>query len=223
METGGFTTGKIYVLKDPVSKEIRYCGQTTKTLEYRLNGHIQGAKRFKHHAANWIKSLLNRGLIPVIEIIEICDTSILNDREIFHINNLREIGVNLTNISDGGQSGSCKNHTVEAKEKISKFMKSYKKSEEHINKMKRSLGKQIYQYSLNGDFIREYYSAVEASEFTELEVSGIRYAAKRDGICGDFQWRYFKISKIESKKKYFKTDEFKCKIRISNHNRSKKI
>lgn len=220
---GEFTTGKIYVLKHPISQEIRYCGQTIKTLKYRLNEHIQDSKRYNHYTANWIKSLLKQELKPVIELIEECNVEMLNEKEIYYIAMFREKGINLTNIADGGQTGSCKIHSEEAKEKISTFMKSYKKSAEHIEKIRKSLYKPIYQYELSGKFIREYSSATEAAQFFNADPTSLKTAARRKGCSFGFQWRYFKQESIPPKKMYFKDSSFSEKIALSNKRRSKKI
>lgn len=223
MEKGEFTIGKIYVLKHPISLEIRYCGQTIKTLKYRLNEHIQDSKRYNHHTANWIKSLLKQGLKPVIELIEECETDVLNDKEIYYIAMFRKSGVRLTNIADGGQTGSCKTHSEEAKEKISTFMKSYKKSAEHIENMRKSLYKTIYKYELSGEFIKEYSSAVEAAQPLNADPTSLKAAARREGCSFGFQWRYFKQDHISPKKMYFKDSSFSEKVALSNKKRSKKI
>lgn len=63
----------IYVLTDPRTQEIRYVGGTVQKLSRRLTGHIGQAKKSQHHCANWIKSLLNIGLVPDITIVQYLD------------------------------------------------------------------------------------------------------------------------------------------------------
>ena len=58
--------------------------------------------------------------------------------------------------------------------------------------------KKIYQYNLEGNFIREWESLVEAEK--TLNLTSISQALKQEiaKTCGNFQWRYFKVEKIES-------------------------
>lgn len=58
----------IYTLSDPITMDVRYVGATSSTLKNRLEGHLlQKAGTLK---CNWISSLKDNGLIPVIEEIE---------------------------------------------------------------------------------------------------------------------------------------------------------
>lgn len=211
--------GRIYVLRHPITNEIRYCGQTIKTLKYRLNEHIQDSKRRHYHSANWIQSLLKQNLKPLITLVEECDYKDLNSREIYYIKHFRELKINLTNTSNGGQLGSCKFHTEESKQKISNFMKNYKKSLDHIAKMGKTLSKKVYQYSLNGEFIKEFDNSSIASISINKEKTGINNACRREGCCGNFQWRYFKKDLIPAKIMYYKTEAFKERIKITNSTR----
>ncbi len=95
--------GNIYVLKDPISLEIRYVGQTSRKLKSRLSAHLLDAKKNKnYHNVNWIKSLIKDNLVPIIESIEECALDKLNEREIYWIAFYKNLGYNLTNSTDGG-------------------------------------------------------------------------------------------------------------------------
>jgi len=63
---------KIYTLKDPNTLKIRYIGKTVQKLKKRLSGHITWAKHQdgKSHVVNWIKFLLNKNQLPLIELLE---------------------------------------------------------------------------------------------------------------------------------------------------------
>ena len=94
---------KVYYLQDPITKEIRYVGVTTQTLNNRLSGHIYDAKNKKgRHVLHWIASILEQGLKPEIHLIEECDDSIWQDREMYWIKEYKDRGYNLTNIDKGG-------------------------------------------------------------------------------------------------------------------------
>ena len=91
--------GKIYKLIDPRDNKIRYIGQTTKDLNKRFRGHMNDSllqkKDFKK--CKWIRKLVRLGLLPIIELIEEVDISILDDREEYWIKYYLDLGNNLTN------------------------------------------------------------------------------------------------------------------------------
>lgn len=74
----------IYKLIDPVSKEIRYIGKTG-NMKNRFSSHISNAKKSKSHLAHWLTKLRNKGLFPIMEIIEECNLDNWEEREIFWI------------------------------------------------------------------------------------------------------------------------------------------
>lgn len=92
----------IYLLRHPLTREVRYVGETTQTLKKRFSAHITRAKTSgkKQQSSCWIKSLLDQGLLPVIELIEICDESVWEEREDYWISYYP----NLTNHNRGGRN-----------------------------------------------------------------------------------------------------------------------
>ena len=60
-------TGFIYALKDPLTNEIKYIGKTCNKLKKRLYYHLYEIKKYNNKKTCWIKSLLNKKLIPIIE------------------------------------------------------------------------------------------------------------------------------------------------------------
>lgn len=112
----------IYCLKNPITNEIRYVGKTSRKLCQRLGNHIYNAKYTKHnkHLSNWILSLLNQGLKPIIEILDECNEYNWQDMERYWI----KYFPNLINYTDGGDG--CL---------------GFKHSQETINKLKNKVGK----------------------------------------------------------------------------------
>ena len=93
----------IYALVDPRTNEIRYIGQTIKKPKHRLSEHITESKRYNStHKQKWIMSLLKIGLKPSVVILEETTLELLNEREIYHIQN----HTNLTNGTHGGDGGT---------------------------------------------------------------------------------------------------------------------
>lgn len=94
----------IYLLRDPITNEIRYIGKT-KDLKQRLINHINNAKlkKFNRHIYNWILTLLNQNLKPLIELVEECNLDNWSEREKYWIKYYKELGNNLCNHSIGGE------------------------------------------------------------------------------------------------------------------------
>jgi len=123
--------GTVYTLSHPETGEVRYVGITTAELNTRLIQHISVAKRSERHTHKdcWVRSLLDKGLKPTIEVIEEVTVDALNDREVEYIAKFKSDGARLTNSTSGGQA----NFTVseETKAKMSEASKGKKKSEDH--------------------------------------------------------------------------------------------
>ena len=62
----------IYALVDPITFEIRYIGKTNNQYQ-RYHQHLsENNKTYKCH---WVQSLLARGLLPILQILEEVDDS----------------------------------------------------------------------------------------------------------------------------------------------------
>lgn len=154
----------VYRLVDPAEPEhYRYVGKTkTKNLKRRFLEHIRGARNENTkitHKVNWIRSLFDGDLCPIMEVIEKVDTEEKAfEREKYYIKKYRAEGHDLTNLTDGGEGMSGwvpsietrKNmsetmkgnkyalgikHTIETRAKVSKARKGRKHSKETLEKM----------------------------------------------------------------------------------------
>ena len=107
----------IYALCDPDTKEIRYIGKSG-DLKRRLYLHVWTAKtRAVTHKDRWVKSLLDQGKTPILEVLEECAEETWCAREKYWIARLE----NLTNILEGGECGGGmkgRKLSAEAKAKI---------------------------------------------------------------------------------------------------------
>lgn len=121
----------IYALLDPFQKQIRYVGKTT-DLERRIPEHLKYETR-KSHKYNWIKKLQSEGLNPIIRILE---RNLVEgewqEREKFWIKKFREDGCNLTNISDGGESGTTGLSWKKTPEQIRNFAEARRRAKPTI-------------------------------------------------------------------------------------------
>lgn len=112
----------IYKLIDPITNEIRYIGLTFNELKQRLKSHC--SEKSKSHKSNWIQSLRNKGLRPIIESIEddILSYDEVCDKEIFYINKYKLEGHKLTNMASGGNKN--KKMSDETRNKMSESAKN---------------------------------------------------------------------------------------------------
>lgn len=79
-------TVKIYALKDPISNIIKYIGRSVNP-KNRFKQHIFSARKDgkKDIKSAWIRSILDIGLIPIIEIIDECLVDEAITREMYWI------------------------------------------------------------------------------------------------------------------------------------------
>lgn len=102
----------IYILIDPETNKIRYVGQTTKNINKRLTSHLSKVRISPNkttHKNTWIKSLLNKNLKPIIEIIDTVTTDNWKEKEKYYIQEYKKNN-DLLNISEGGDSGCYPGH-----------------------------------------------------------------------------------------------------------------
>ena len=97
--------GIIYGLRCPLSSEIRYVGQTIIKLNRRLTQH-KCDKRHNPYKINWINKLENLDILNElkIELLEECTVELLNEREKYWIEKIKNDGNILVNMTDGGDT-----------------------------------------------------------------------------------------------------------------------
>jgi hypothetical protein len=78
------------------------------------------------------------------------------------------------------------------------------------NRSPEKLRKPVWQYDLNGNFIKRYESLTQASKYANCDISNITTSIKINGTCNNFIWsnKYLGL-KIESRKKYNNKDNLK--------------
>lgn len=149
----------IYSLCDPITEEVRYIGKTDQYLKQRLYSHIQESKSDKRsHKISWIKSLLSKGLKPLIKIVDEVPQDEWKYWECYYIELYKSRGYNLTNLTDGGQGGSGYKHTEESRERMRQSKLGQKLSEEHKNKISISIKEKSLEtpnYNRSGDNLKQ--------------------------------------------------------------------
>jgi predicted DNA binding CopG/RHH family protein len=135
----------IYDLSCPLSGNIRYIGKTSRTIEERLTQHISDTKRKNNHVQCWIKNLLNKNLLPVINIIDEVNENEWIFWEQHYISLFKFLGFDLCNHTIGGEKPCNAN----SKEAILKRLNTLKTSEAWANKHKTHSVLMKERYKLN--------------------------------------------------------------------------
>ena len=133
--------------------DIRYIGQTTKTLKKRLIGHRASSKRRNSPVACWIRKHEKIGNKILIHKLQV---GIWNDTEEDILSICKDSGYKLLNCTDGGDGtlGHTWKLSEKSKSNISNGHKGLKLSEEHKaniskgNKGKKRSAKVIKQMSI---------------------------------------------------------------------------
>jgi hypothetical protein len=204
----------IYVLKDPITDEIKYVGKSINPYD-RCRKHISEAKitGANNHRINWIKSLLKLGLTPNMEIMDEIDGE-WEWLEQYWISQFKTWGFNLTNGTFGGEnppSWKGRTHTDEYKEIRRKLMKDNNPAKNMTNEWKENISKahkknkynpivasevnkkKVCQLTLSGDVIKVWSSITDAAKGIGLKSSyGIGAVCRGErNKSGGFKWKYY--------------------------------
>lgn len=126
----------IYSIKNKIDGKL-YIGKAV-NIEGRFRTHISSLKKNKHDN-DYLQNAWNKYGSESFEfsILEKCDKDSLNDREIFHISNLKTKRPGGYNLTDGGDG--ITNPSDSTRKKISESMTGKKRSEESKRKQSESL------------------------------------------------------------------------------------
>ncbi len=195
----------IYGLIDPRTSKIRYIGKTRDT-EKRLRKHINETKRgATNHKHNWIRQLLEQGLIPIIEVLEETTNDDWEEREKEWIAQTDD----LTNMTEGGENppvGLTKGRTLspETRKKIGEAQKGKKLSPEHKKKFVEAMKK--------ANVGNKRFLGQKHSEETKRKQSEAHKGAKNPNYGREFSKEYrANLSKAQIGRKH--SEETKQKMR----------
>lgn len=201
----------IYALKDPITDEVIYIGKT-KDFKKRLRDHHRIEKRIRCRLDRWKIKMHGLGLKAKMEILMVCgENDNVNEQEKLFIKLFKEKGINLLNMTEGGDG--LQNPSREVRRKIGEKSKGRipsKETREKISKSNYNNGnsKPIICYDIKGNFIGNFINARRAGEFLNLDYRSISEVAL-DGS-------YF----VGNKYTFFFADDFdvydKLKYRIEN-------
>jgi hypothetical protein len=131
-------TAYVYTLTDPRNGMPFYVG---KGHGKRCEAHLDEAKYYtkrKSKKLNKIRKLMSLGMKPIITKVEenVSDAQAI-DFECFLIAEMRDIGIPLTNMTDGGDGAQGYKHTEEHKKYVTQLFKGRIVSEETKQKMRK--------------------------------------------------------------------------------------
>ncbi len=202
----------IYKLIDPRDNQIRYIGKTNQSsINRRLTGHIRSSIiRNRTKKEKWINSLIKMELKPIIQVIEECDHSIWEQREIYWIDFYKN--ENLTNLTEGGEG--VKDNQGEKNGMYGKRHKDTSKTKmrERANLrtgIKNSRARKIYQFDISGCFVKEWLYCKEVADFYNLSRGNLSAAASHNTryvysedkflkILGGFIFSFIYVDRIEN-------------------------
>ena len=185
----------IYILRCPISSEIRYVGQTRTSITKRLGGHIYEAtnrrKNKLNHKDNWILKLLKMGHRPIIEILESHKDVELNyilEREKYWIKNLKS-QCRLLNSTDGGEYSINNVITITALsgEKNPMYGKQHTENAKLLMRNKKiglydgvnnPRAKELFQYDKDLNLIKKWTFAKDCCDFYNISRGNVSTSAK---------------------------------------------
>ena len=171
----------VYVLKCPLTDFIRYVGITNnpKRRMYEQDRPNDNTNKFE-----WVKSLKEKGLNPVMQVLESgLDRITACKKEIQYIAMFRALGFPLFNISNGGDAPPSQ------KGKRASIITTQKLI------LNSPFKKPVYQYDKQGNLIAEFIGVREACRQTKIDHRSIAQVAGGSLIrktAGNFIWTYTK-------------------------------
>lgn len=146
----------IYILKDPLTNEVRYVGKTNNP-ENRLKRHMSNYQLVESWTSKnkWLIYLKKQNLVPIMEVIDTGTKENINLLEIKWIAHYTSIGCKLTNGTIGGDGYDWTGRKL---------------TKEHIEKMKMNhpMRKSIVQFDLDNNIIKKFDSSRDAEKFNSL-------------------------------------------------------
>jgi len=169
-----------YVLIDPRDNKIKYVGRTVDVLN-RMRNHIYEAKKNnRNKRERWIVSLLRQNMTPTLKVIYKLNCSI--------------------------------EEAIQTEKTLyKKLFKRFDLKNEPDNYLGAVLtGTKVYQYSLLGDFIKEFPNSNQARITIGIHDSSILEACKGNvKSAGKFLWSFNKVDKLKPYNKNWRKEKGK--------------
>jgi hypothetical protein len=171
--------GVIYKITNVLDGKV-YIGQTMRKFEERKREHLRSFKDSKSQTV-LIKAVLKHGVNNFnFEVVEECNNDQIDEKEIYYIKQYNSKAPNGYNVRSGGRE---KPNTT--------------------NSNRHTVAKPVYQYTIEGDFIKEFISSTQAGVELNIQNSVISKCCRGEGLSsGGFRWSREKIDKLEPIIKY---------------------
>ena len=170
----------IYELIDPETNKPRYIGKTNNPKK-RLQKHLNECNKlgFWTPKNKWLLSLKDKGLQPMMNIIDETEEDNIDELEINHIKKYRELYDDLTNDTDGGDGYNWIGR---------------KHSSDTINRLKlcHPSRKTILQFDMSNKFINAFSSGREIDKIDDFNRRSVTRCCKGEII--QFKGYYFRFS-----------------------------
>lgn len=168
------------------------------------------AQRSKFWKRIYNKSRKN---IKVDFLLESDDKGFIKQKEIEFVAlyGRRNLGLgNLVNLTNGGDYPSEQSFSEKRKLKLKELKKGFIPCDKFFQNSREIHIIKVYQYDLNGNFIKEFESLTEAAKSCSSFTTNISKCCKgKFHTAGGFIWRYFKLDKIEAAKVSWKNKIYK--------------
>lgn len=175
----------IYILSDPTNISLTcYVGKAIDAQD-RYKRHLWPSELISNgsnerYLHNWVISLLRRGVEPIMVILDQVPEAEFAEAECFYISYYRSIGMDLCNLTDGGEGTSGYKHTDEGIEKMRQAKLGIPMAEEiKLKRMRQDLLQDI-------DHIKKIYfdgySLLEIAELYNTSHSTITLHLEKSGV-----------------------------------------
>ncbi len=125
----------IYTISDDKGK-IRYIGKSN-NIRNRLYKHL--IEKNNLHKYNWLQSIIKRGNYPIIEVIDVVPVDEWSYWEMFWIDQFKQWGFKLVNLTIGGEGSEGYKHSDESKQRMRAAKLGKKLPEEHRREISNSI------------------------------------------------------------------------------------
>ena len=156
----------IYVLRCPITNDIRYVGKANKPKD-RYIKHLDPKANEGSYKHNWVQSLLKQDLKPILEVIDEVPIEKWHSHEKAYIKKFLDEGCKLVNCTDGGDGLTFGNKT------------SFQKGQG---------AKPVVALNKDGSFHKEFSSSVEAINYIGKKIDSV--LTKKTKTTGGLIWLY---------------------------------
>lgn len=188
----------IYALIDPITNEVKYIGKSNNIIQ-RYKAHINKSRKHQKNKIEWINSLNENGLKPLIFVLDEVPMGESKFWETYWVSQMKTWGYTLFNYT--GRYGCVFLNQTSFKKGNIPANKGKAHSKEAIKKMSENSStrgkpawnrKKVVQMTLDGEFINIWDSLTEASIKTGSSTSKVSLCCNgKRNIHNNFKWKYY--------------------------------